>query len=234
MQTRFSKIFILVILLSISLLNSCTFVQDSRDQELEQLQEQINQMATQNASLQDQLSESENDDLNVPSPPEDDSQNQIALSTPTPETLPEDPVPAGVPIVYDGWSMTVSKELSFLCQGECWGLEIFIRNLGETKRTFRFMNAGITAKDDVGNIYNYVNASSMDGTCEEFHYVVKNLEVDGEDSRTVVSSSLGYHQCTRTYGIQMFQGPIPLEVSQLIIMFEDFGPFDGVKVVIDL
>lgn len=32
----------------------------------------------------------------------------------------------------------------------------------------------------------------------------------------------------------MFQGPIPLDASQLIIHFEEFGPYPGVDVVIDL
>jgi hypothetical protein len=32
----------------------------------------------------------------------------------------------------------------------------------------------------------------------------------------------------------MFQGPIPIETQQLIISFQDFGPFDGIEVIIDL
>jgi len=233
MQTKFSKIIILVIL-SISLLNSCTFVQDSGDEELEQLQEQINQMATQNASLQDQLPDSDNENIDAPSPPEDDSQNQIALLTPTPESLPVDPVPAGVPIVYGGWSMTVSKELVTRNQGDYWGIDIYIRNLGDTKRIFRFMNAGIIPRDDLGNVYEYWNDTTSSGKCEEFRYTVKNLEVDAEDARTIHALNFGYNTCNENYGLDMWHGPIPLEASQLIILFEDFGPFDGVEVVIDL
>lgn len=227
MQTKFLKLLIFVIL-SISLLNSCTFVQDSGDKELEQLQEQINQMATQNASLQDQLSESNNEDIDAPSPPEDDAQNKIALSTPTPETLPVDPVPAGVPVVYGGWSMTVSKEIRL--DDGVWSIEIFVRNLGETDRIFRYTNAGITAKDDLGNIYDYFNERYGSNTCEKFHHTVKNLNVRAESSVNID----GRYSCWFEYSIHNWQGPIPLEASQIIIMFEDFGPFDGVEVVIDL
>lgn len=231
MQTKLMKksIFILAIL-SIILLSSCLFTPstDGEDEEIQLLREQVNQLATQNASLQDQLSDSKAEEMEVPPPLEEDDQNQISLLTPTPEFLPDEPVPAGVPIVYDGWSMIVSKEL-WIGNG-VWGIEIFVRNLGETDRVFRYTNAGITTKDDIGNIYDYDNQWYVGGTCEEFHHTVKNLDVCAECSERIDSSG----PCFNEEAIQAWQGPIPLEATQLIIMFENFGPFDGVEVVIDL
>ncbi len=226
-----SKIFMICVLcLTIGLLSSCALLSDGKDEEVEALIEQNNMLATQNALLQTQIASgegNEGNDVNAPSPPDQEANPQITMSTPTPESLPTEPVPAGMPITYDGWSMTVSKELDFNHIGNEWGVTIYIRNLGESKRTFRFMNASLSARDDLGNVYEYVNTS----ICEEIHFTVKNLEVDGEDGREIHSGS---YQCDNTWGIDMFQGPIPIEAEQLTISFQDFGPFDGIEVIIDL
>jgi hypothetical protein len=202
---------------------------------MEQLQEQVSMLATQNASLQDQLSASEDEELDIPLPPEGDNQNQISLSTPTQEFLPVDPVPAGIPIVYGGWSMIVSKELVISSDGESWGIEIYIKNLGDTDRIFRYTNAGITLKDDLGNIYERRDDNACGpGSCEAYRYEVKNLEVEAEDSHTIHTFSLHCYACDYNDGLDWWHGPISLQASQIIVLIEDFGPFDGVEVVIDL
>jgi hypothetical protein len=225
-----SKTIIIMLCLTIGLLSACALLPDGKEDDIEALIEQNNLLATQNALLQEQIASGEGNDVNAPSPPEGEANPQMAMSTPTPESLSTEPVPAGMPITYDGWSMTVSKELDFLNDGNEWGLTIFIRNLGETKRTFRFMNASLSARDELGNVYEYVN----DSICEKMHFTVKNLEVDGEDGREIHSEGLGYNQCDNNWGIDMYQGPIPIETEQLIISFQDFGPFDGIEVIIDL
>lgn len=208
-------------------MSACSILGGGVDEDIEALQEQINQMATQNALLLEQVEGSSEEDVQAPPPPDEESQPQVSMATSTPESLPDQPVPAGVPIIYDGWSITVSKEIDVSSYGR-FGLTIFVRNLGETKRTFRFMNASVSVKDNLGNIYEYVNTP----TCEQVHYDVKNMEVDGEDSETVYSMSLIH--CDSVHSIDVFQGPIPIEAEQLIITFQDFGPFTGIEVIIDL
>jgi len=238
MQTKPTKspyVIFVTIILSLSLLNSCSFIQDNSNDEVQELREQVNQMETQNALLEVQITNSSNEVMDAPSPPEEDPQVQITLSTPTPESLPVDPIPAGVPIMYDGWSMTVSPELNINSYDNIWGIDIYVRNLGETNRIFRFTNAGITSSDNLGNQYEmspicpYIGCDS----CVEYYYLVKNLEIEGEESKLISSGTSG-NACQHTDGINLFKGPIPLEASQIIIMFDDFGPFDGVEVVIDL
>ena len=234
MQPKFSKIIVLIIIF-IVVLTSCTFFQQDNDDEIYQLQEQVNALATQNASLQDQLLSSENESLEAPLPPEENSPNQDPIVTPFPETLPVDPVPAGVPIIYDGWSMIVSKELAISRSGESWGIEVYVKNLGDTDRVFRYVNAGVTPRDDLGNVYEYLNDSACGpGRCEAYRHEVKNIEIKAEDSQSISSFSLHCNACDYNRGLDWWPGPIPLQASQITISFEDFGPFDGIEVVIDL
>jgi hypothetical protein len=231
METKISKtIKYLILIGTVMLMSACSILGGGADEEVEALQEQINQMATQNALLLEQVEGSIEEDVQAPPPPDEDSTPQVSMATSTPESLPDQPVPAGVPIIYDGWSITVSKEIDVFGNGQ-FGLIIFVRNLGETKRTFRFMNASVLVKDNLGTIYEYVNNS----TCEQIHYDVKNLEVNGEDSEKVYANEYSYNnRCGAVNGIDTFQGPIPIEAEQLIITFQDFGPFTGIEVVIDL
>ena len=229
METKISKtIKYLILIGTVMLMSACSILGGGADEEVEALQEQINQMATQNALLLEQVEGSSEEDVQAPPPPDEEPQPQVSMATPTPESLPDQPMPAGVPIIYDGWSLTVSKEIDVFGDGQ-FGLTIFVRNLGETKRTFRFMNASVAVKDNLGTIYEYVNTS----TCEQIHYDVKNLEVNGEDSETVQSFDIGII-CDEADGIDAFQGPIPIGAEQLIITFQDFGPFTGIEVIIDL
>jgi len=231
METKISKtIKYLILIGTVMLMSACSILGGGADEEVEALQEQINQMATQNALLLEQVEGSIEEDVQAPPPPDEESTPQVSMATSTPESLPDQPVPAGVPIIYDGWSMTVSKEIDVFGDGQ-FGLTIFVRNLGETKRTFRFMNASVSVKDNLGTIYEYVNTS----TCEQIHYDVKNLEVNGEDSEEVSSDIyFNNYSCDDVNGIDVFQGPIPIEAEQLIITFQDFGPFTGIEVIIDL
>ena len=230
METKILKtIKYLILIGTVMLMSACSILGGGGDEDIEALQEQINQMATQNALLLEQVEGSSEEDVQAPPPPDQESQPQVSMATSTPESLPDQPVPAGVPIIYDGWSITVSKEIHVYEYRQQFGLIIFVRNLGETKRTFRFMNASVSVKDNLGTIYEYVNTS----ICEQSHYDVKNLEVNGEDSETVQSFDIGII-CDEADGIDAFQGPIPIEAEQLIITFQDFGPFTGIEVIIDL
>ena len=153
---------------------------------------------------------------------------------PVVERLPSEPVPASVPIVYDGWSMAVSQELYINSNANTWGIKIYLTNLGDTQRVFRFTNSAITATDNLGNVYPPSwKVDEFGFNCEPFYYTVKNLSVEGEESVNIKADDW-WDLCDNDNGINTFVGPIPREVEQLFIHIDGFGPYTGVTVVIDL
>lgn len=213
----------------------------------EALQQQVYALETQNALLQadaDAGSQDAGPDVQPPDgeqeipagePDVPAAEPQIVVASPTPEALPSGLIPAGQAIIYDGWSLTVSREIEIDTYDDNWGPTLYLRNLGDSERVFRFTNAGVTARDDLGNVY----PPGGHRDCEEVYNQVKNLSVRGGDMETIQSSDYPHSVpaqpgCGEPDAIQMFDGMIPLEASSLILHFEQFGPFDGVDVVIDL
>jgi hypothetical protein len=200
--------------------------------EVEALQEQVNALATQNALLvekiEDSSSGSASGEADAPQPPAGDLEPQVAMSTPTPESLPTEPVKAGTPIIYDGWSMTVAPEI-ISRGGGTWGIKIYVRNLGDTSRVFRYTMASITLRDNIGNSFKYQGS-------EIYQYldVVRNINISGQGSIKLISGSPYSRYWHFDDQIQSCAEPIPLEASQIIIGFDNFGPFTGVEVIIDL
>jgi hypothetical protein len=209
----------------------------------EDMKSQINALETQNAILQSnniaENSQQNSGEVEAPPPPVAETPEVIEVATPQPETLPAAPVPAGQPIAYDGWSITVSKEITLLYDDKNkWGIDIIVRNLGDSSRVFRYTNASISVKDDTGYSFNSCTTQCLlhGGTsCEEYYHEVKNLMINGDD-RAIISSKADYTSagCMKEDGLGMFIGPIPMTSKQLIVHFEDFGPFTGVDVFIDL
>ncbi len=223
-------VFILTAVLAI-VLSSCSSGNEEYSQEL---QNQVSALQTQNALLQENLNSQENQE-EVPEPPTNEEPDAaLLLQTPTPEFLPTEPVPAGEPIVYDGWSMTVSKEININSRYKTWGITVYLRNLGETNRIFRFTNAAVTASDNLGNIYEPSSDCGAYCTpCEDAYHLVKNLEIKGLE-REIIKSGERRPSCWSEEGLGSFEGPIPLEAEYLIIHFDGFGPFTNVDVIIDL
>jgi len=216
-------VFILAATLAI-VLSSCSSGNEEYSQEL---QNQVSALQTQNALLQESLNSQENQE-DVPEPPTNEEPGaELLLQTPTPEFLPTEPVPAGEPIVYDGWSMTVSKEINI--RSNYWRITVYLRNLGETNRIFRFTNAAVTASDNLGNIYEPFPHSE----CEDVYHLVKNLEIEGLESE-IISSANYVTDCSDANNLGPFKGPISIEAEYLIIHFDGFGPFTNVDVIIDL
>ena len=223
-------VFILTAVLAIAL-SSCSSGNEEYSQEL---QNQVSALQTQNALLQENLNSQANQE-EIPEPPtNEEPDTELLLMTPTPESLPTEPVPAGQPIVYGGWSMMVSKELNINEEKNLWGVDIYVRNLEETDRIFRFTNSAITAKDNLGNVYEPSPICAVYGwdESEKYYYQIKNLEIEGLTNYTI-SSGIGGRD-SHEDGIGMFVGPIPLETEYLIIHFDGFGPFTNVDVIIDL
>jgi len=224
------KIIVIIIIVALSIVSCNASGGDSA--EVEALQQQVDDLATQNAILLEERQNSDygNDsgEVDAPAPPEGGTAPQIAINTPTPESLPTEPVKAGTPIIFEGWSMTVAPEI-ISRGGGTWGIKIFIRNLGETRRVFRYTMASITVRDNIENTYEYA-----DSEVYEYHNIVRNINIPGQASKELISGS----DYTRYWHfddyIQSWAEPIPLEASQIIISFDGFGPFTGVEVIIDL
>ncbi len=216
----------IIIVLFVIMASSC----GSNDAEYSQeLKNQVSALQTQNALLQENLYSQENN-LEAPAPPSDELSGVVIIDkTPTPEALPTNPVPAGQPIIYDGWAITVSKELYIQSQDNSFGITIYVRNLGNTSRVFRYKQAGISINDDSGTVYEMLD----DVDCEEYLNLTMNLEVGPEDSENVEPHYLNMG-CSRAGTLSLFQGPISLTAEQLIVHFTDFGPFTNIDVVIDL
>lgn len=201
---------------------------------------QIHALETQNALLAQQIEaiqqqnqqSSSRDDGTVPQPAES-SGLQIEQSPKEPEQLPTEPVKSGVPIDYDGWRLTVSSEIETDSSDRIY-IQVYLENTTDYKRIFRFTNAAISISDDVGTDYPAFTTGRASYTyydCEPYHHKVKNLEVRSERTVKIQSSISG---CEYSDKFGSYHGPIPLNANQIYVHFNDFGPFTGITVVIDL
>lgn len=199
---------------------------NSKDQSTADLEAQVAALQTQNALLQAQ-NDQKSDSLLIPDAPNTNSGPEIIMATPTDESLPTSSVPAGQPITYDGWAITVSKEV--VIDYEAFGITFIVRNLGESDRVFRYQLAGVTITDDLGNAYQPTD----DSICEEYMYITKNLSISGNDSEQIYTPS-GFRNCHSENGLQQFSGPISINAKQLFIHLDNFGPLSDTSYVIDL
>ncbi|MHC1739660.1 MAG: hypothetical protein AB9897_00955 [Anaerolineaceae bacterium] len=204
----------------------------ANNQDVQVLKEQVNLLQTQNALLQQnnsQQASTGNQEPSVPNVPGEGSTTDIQFITPTPESLPINPVPAGQPIIYGGWSMLVSTEIK--TAGEFFAISTTVRNLGTTDRVFRYEINAVTVTDDQGNSYKF--ESPILTNCEANNGVSTNTDIASGDSQEI-NGSFGWGDCGEMAGLRNYQGPLPVSVKQLHVYFKNFGPFDGVEVVIDL
>lgn len=200
--------------------------QPSNDNAL--LQEQVYALQTQNALLAEKNSESSGDSQEevIPQPPTAE-ESELTIQTREPETLPTEPVMAGTSINYQNWSLIVSRDIKVWNDGNII-ITIYVKNLSKDDKIFRFTNSAVTLKDNLGNVFPHTFEYSH---CEKVFDAVKNLTVNGERSATIKSEN---YYCDGVHSINSYLGPIPIEASQLIVHFENFGPFSGVDVIIDL
>lgn len=242
------KVLLIVVLVAMMVLSSCSFGSVNNDQS-----DQVRALETQNAllakqidqiqqNLQDKQGQSEiigqpestgqSENTNLPAPSETGSV-QVEQAQKEPDQLPTEPVKAGVPIVFDGWQLTVSSEI-LLPASDRWGVKIYVKNLSDKSRIFRYSNSAITVSDNIGTEYPYVKKNPevfMPTDCELHLHEVKNLEIQGERTAELFSSS---NTCKLVKRFNEFWGPIPKETKQINVHINDFGPFTGITAVIDL
>jgi hypothetical protein len=236
-KSNLKSIGMLFLVGTVILLSACSQFGGGNSQDIDTLENQINQMATQNALLQQQIDNYNEGGAQAPPPNVEDSQSQINMVTPTTASLPDQPVPAGSPIIYDGWSVLVSKNIEIANWNSNYPtpliyLSITIRNMDINNRVFRYSRSAISLKDDLGNNYPpYSGFDHNDFNCEKEHFSLMNLTIEGEDSVTLKGHPV---QCNDVKRFHVFEGPVPLEAKQLILLLTDFGPFTGVEILIDL
>lgn len=230
------KVLLMVVLVAMMVLSSCSFGGMKNDQS-----DQVRALETQNALLAKQIDQiqqnlqdkqAEPDSVNLPEPAGSESV-QVEQAQKEPDQLPTEPIKAGVPVVFDGWKLIVSSEVS-TDDNDRVSVKIFIENLSEQKRIFRFTNSAVTIGDDVGTAYPMTirgRESYTSYDCEPYLHKVKNLEVRGERTEEIYGS---LRSCKNDYTFSKFEGPIPISAKTIYVYLNDFGPFTGITAVIDL
>jgi hypothetical protein len=208
-------------------LSACS---STNSQDVQVLKEQVYLLQTQNALLQQNNSQQASSDTqapSVPGVPGDGSTPDVQVITATPESLPQGAVPAGQPIIYDNWSITVSNEIS--SWDDFFEITVNVRNLSDKDRVFRYVIDHVTVTDELGNIYKVYSDPMYN--CDAENGIPTNITISGGDSKKLTGDN--FATC-EGMGLRAYKGPIPVKVKHLHVHFKDFGPFDGVEVVIDL
>jgi hypothetical protein len=232
--TRSISITILVFIILTLFVTACS----PKDNEYtQQLESQINALETQNALLienQNQAVNLSNATSDVPLPPAESNSNPVMVSTPTLEALPTTPVAAGIPVIYQGWALTMSPELK---TGKWNGDEYFaisftLRNLGEQSRVFRYVKSGVSVVDNLGNSYEFSLSDENCKSSPDHIHLPQQITIEAGDSINIEGSDwLG---CWENDNIPPIKGVLPVSASQIIVTITDWGPFNGVTYYLDL
>ncbi len=122
------------------------------------------------------------------------------------------------------------------------GFEIQLKVLGEESRLFRFNQASLRLKDDLGNAYDYVYKISYGKGCTESDlYLPKQILLE-PDEKYIVAPETGMMYssytwwCLEGYDTTLagYQATLPPNAQALILEFDGFGPFSGFSYRFDL
>lgn len=210
----------------------------TNDQYTQQLQAQVSALQTQNALLaaaQNNSSTNSNGNSQAtPVPSSSDSGSQVNVVTATAEALPTSPVQAGIPVIYDGWALTLSPEIStgIWNYEEHFKLTFTVRNLGDQARVFRYIKSGVTVTDDLGNSYPFSLADESCDSTPDNLYLPQQITIDSGD--TVNIYSMKWDGCSSSEVLPPFKGVLPVNASQLTISINNWGPFNNVVYYLDL
>lgn len=157
------------------------------------------------------------------------SSNESSQSTPVISGIrnPTGRIAAGELIIVDDFSLIVKP--SFVID-EGWEgetliyIEIVVTNLSNKSRLFSYNRPNsLSLKDDLGNSFSpFDNASDF--------YQSFQFSFNSEKSVTFESAYNAHGELQ----IPVFEGEIASGASQLMVVFNGFGPFSGFEVSIDL
>ena len=221
---------LIIMVAGILLFSSCSQAEDPINQELNDMQStiavlesQLQQQSENNNSNNNQGSEIVNDQDNSP---------QMNIS-PTSESLPTQPVPAGVPVIYGGWALTLSNEIETDSRRkENFKFDLNVRNLSDNTKVFRYVKSGLSARDDIGNTYEF----SLEGDYCKMNpddiYNTQQISIEPGEIQKIYSSVMC--DCKSAYCLPPFEGIINLNANELIFSVEDWGPFNDVEFLLEL
>jgi len=160
--------------------------------------------------------------------------NPAPITEPTVESLPTEPVPAGIPVVYDGWALTLSQEVTTgeFNDEQNFSLSFTVRNLGETTRVFRYVQSGMTVADNLGNVYEFSMVNSDCKKSPDVIHLTQQLTIDGKEKTNIYCSD--WYACSGGKYLPPLKGVISLQATRLIVTINDWGPFNGVVFHLDL
>lgn len=153
------------------------------------------------------------------------TRTEIPLPTPTDLDLSKGPLPAGVPLVMEDFSLVVHDDFSVDHVNNIH-YSLVIQNVGTRTRLLSFKCSAFGMRDDLGNEYKAYGADREE-LYQERQFDLKPDEV------LKLRSSNRWHWALRSE-IPSFVGPISPQASQIILQLDGLGPFSGVEIAIDL
>lgn len=200
------------------------------------LEQEIKNMQATNAALEKQLQTVQAQNPLEPSwdYPGEGEQVIVPNLLPTAESLPSEPVAAGKPVIFDGWALTLSPEVTTgtFNDEKHFRLSLTVRNLGEASRVFRYVKSGISVRDDLNNVYLFSLVNSQCKDEPDNIHLPQQITIDGTES--IVIRSDPWSGCGGEKYFPPFAGVIPRQAKQLWVTIEKWGPFEGVVFYLDL
>jgi len=182
-------------------------------------------------TLNPKAGDNENNSNNVgvnPTNPPDTFTTSSDYVDPTPSGIrnPTGPVPAGVPVLAEDFSLIVEDDYKILTADQEIVITILVKNIGNRKHLLNYTRSAVALKDDAGQSYSYRLSQSSD--------LYVDLQKDIEPNEVFRIKGTPFYGTDSPEWLPTFQGPISAQAKKLIVVFNGFGPFNGVEVEMDL
>jgi hypothetical protein len=149
-----------------------------------------------------------------------------ADSTPSGIRNPTGPVPAGVPVLAEDFSLIVENDYKILTADQEIVITILVKNVGNRKHLLNYTRSAISLIDDTGQSYTYRLSQGSD--------LYVNLQKDIEPNEVFSIQGTPFYGTDSPEWLPTFQGPISAQAKKLIVRFNSFGPFNSVEVELEL
>ena len=236
MNRKKAQLIIIVIGFSVMVSIMACGLGGQNNSEAQALQEQVNALATQNALLLEQMADSNSgstsDEVVAPEPPSGEQGTQIQVAEPTPQALPDGPVPVGTTIIYDGWALTLANKIE-IDRGLIY-LSFTVRNMTENTKVFRYIKSGVTLHDNNGNHFPFDMVSTDCQRRGDEINITQQLSLNSNGTETIKSVKWHQNPCVTPRYIPPFEGRIDINVDYLVITINDWGPFSDVVFHMDM
>jgi hypothetical protein len=161
--------------------------------------------------------------------------------TSLPEVIPANPVTncasspgrynAGTPICIDELVLAVDPDAIHLFDDRM-EIELIVKNTATQSKIFRYAPSSISIYDDVGNNYSPI------GKCSSADFnTTEQVQIKKGQSQKFNSGGIGSPYCASFVGgwvLPTYSAEIQTNAKTITISFNDFGPFSGIEIIIDL